>query len=126
MLASLEHQVFSAARSVTLMLDKFMHEKQLKETDYLVEWGCKVEVLLAGECSEVLQRYGDMEAEDLNKDEHMHQLALQEVATLPAAAAAKFAAFCHNQSVTHFTYDVMSMELWAALLVSNKWHAYQE
>ena len=124
-LASLEHQVFSAARSVTRMLHNFMHEKRLKETDYLVKWGREVEVLLAGECEEVLQRYGDMEAEELNKDEHMHQLALQEVAALPAAAAAKFAAFCHNLSVAPPTYDIMSMELWAALLVSKEWHAYQ-
>jgi hypothetical protein len=125
-LASLEHQVFSAARSVSLMLNNFMQDKGLKETDELVEWGREVEVLLAGECEEVLQRYGDMEAEDLNNDEHMHQLALQEVATLPAAAAAKFAAFCQNQSVTDATYDIMSMELWAAVVVSKKWHAYQQ
>ena len=126
MLASLEHQVFSSARSVTLMLDKFMQQKGLKVTDTLVEWGRQVEVLLAGECEKVLQRYRDMEAEDLNNDEHMHQLALQEVATLPAAAAAKFAAFCQNQSVTDVSYDLMSMELWAAAVVSKKWHAYQE
>ncbi len=126
MLASLEHQVFSSARSVTRIFHKFIQEKGLKDTDYLVEWGRQVEVLLAGECEEVLQRYRDMEAEDLNNDEYMHQLALQEVATLPAAAVAKFAAFCQNQSVAPLTYDVMSMELWAALVVSKKWHAYQQ
>ncbi len=92
----------------------------------MVEWGRKVEVLLAGECEEVLQRYRDMEAGDLNNDEHMHQLALQEVATLPGAAAAKFAAFCQNQSVNHTSYDIMSMEMWAAVVVSKKWHAYQQ
>jgi len=108
------------------MLDNFMQEKGLKETDEKVEWGRKVEVLLAGECEKVLERYRDMEAEDLNNDQHMHQLALQEVATLPAAAAAKFAAFCQNQSVAPPTYDIMSMELWAAAVVSKKWHAYQE
>lgn len=125
-LASLEHQVLSSARSVTRMFDKFKQDKGLKETDTWVEWGREVEALLAGECEKVLQRYRDMEAEDLNNDEHMHQLALQEVATLPAAAAAKFAAFCQNQSVNPQVYDLMSMELWAAAVVSKKWHAYQE
>ena len=36
-LASLEHQVLLAARSVTLMLHNFIQDKGLKETDLLVE-----------------------------------------------------------------------------------------
>ena len=49
MLASLEHQVLSSARSVTRMFDNFIQDKGLQETDYLVEWGREVEALLAGE-----------------------------------------------------------------------------
>jgi len=108
------------------MLDEFIQEKGLKETDWQVKWGREVVVFLTGECEEVLQRYRDMEAEDLNNDEHKHQLALQEVATLPAAAVAKFDAFRRNMLVSPNTYDVLSMELWAALVVTQKWHAYQE
>ena len=50
------------------MFDNFKQEKGLKETDYVVKWGREVEVLLAGECEKVLQRYRDMEAEELNND----------------------------------------------------------
>ncbi len=63
--------------------------------------------------------------EILNSDEHLHHLALQEVADLPTAAAAKFSYFCQDQRVNTANFNLMSMEQWAALRVTEMWHAYQ-
>jgi hypothetical protein len=78
------------------------------------------------ECEKTVQRYRDIEPEDFNTDDHVHELALQEVAALPTAAAAKFGAFLDGQSFQPGDFDVMSMDQWAALRVTTRWHSYQE
>ena len=59
------------------------------------------------ECERTVQRYLDLEPEALNSDEHLHHLALQEVADLPTAAAAKFPYFCQDQRVNPAIFNLM-------------------
>jgi hypothetical protein len=77
------------------------------------------------ECERTVTRYRELEPEAFNSDEHLHHFALQEVADLPTAAAAKFSYFCQDQRVNKANFNLMSMEQWAALRVTEMWHAYQ-
>jgi len=92
----------------------------------LVEEGRQVVSLLVNECKRTEQRLRTTSPEAFNNSEHVHNLALQEIAALSCGAAAKFSAFSETQSINKGNFDLMSMEQWAALRVNEKWHVYQE
>ena len=126
LVSTLENQVYEVQDSMQEKLQEFVKRKGLKDTHYLVEEGRQVVSLLVNECKRTEQRLRTTSPEEFNNSEHLHNLALQEIAALACGAAAKFSAFSETQSINKGNFDLMSMEQWAALRVNEKWHVYQE
>ena len=125
LLSALRNYVYEIGRNLNRLLDAYCLARCLKSTDYDAEDGRAVVQKILEECERTVQRHADTEPEAYNNDDHMHHLALQEAAAMPAAALAKFRAFSETRQVSTGNFGVLSMAQWKAVDTSKRRNTYQ-
>ena len=125
LLDALNNNVHEVGQTLTRRLDEMMALDKGKKNSFVFKNGghAVVDKILA-ECNRTVQRHRSAHPEDYNTSDHTHQLALQEVASMPNLAGAKFEAWCAGD-VFVSNFDALSMSQWAAARLARRYNAYR-